>query len=92
MTVHRGLPYASLLAVGVWANFMSRARPAPRAFDPSRGVVQVRIDEATGLRVPQDCALPAGDVRLKAFRAGTEPRAVTPRRGQAEPSAAPSAP
>lgn len=86
------LPYASLLAVRVWADFMNRARPAPRAFDPPRGVVQVRIDEATGLRVPDGCALPAGDVRLEAFRAGTEPRAVTPRCGQAEPAAAPPGP
>jgi len=73
------LPYASLLAVRVWFDFMNRAKPAPRAFDPPRGIVRVRIDKTTGLRVLNGCALPAGDVRLEFFRAGTEPKEVTPR-------------
>lgn len=35
-----GAPYASLLAVRVWMEFMKKARPAPQAFDPPRGVAR----------------------------------------------------
>lgn len=73
------LPYASLLAVRVWVDFMSRAKPRPRAFDPPRGVETVRIDIKTGMRVPGDCRLPADEVRVEVFRAGTAPLDVSSR-------------
>lgn len=73
------LPYASLLAVHAWGDFMERLRPTPRSFDGPRGVSTVRIDTRTGLRVPARCNVPASEVRTEFFRKGTEPAAITPR-------------
>lgn len=73
------LPYASLLAARVWADFIKKAGLPGPAFDPPRGIVTARIDVVTGKRVPDDCALAAGEIRLEVFRAGTEPEDVSPR-------------
>lgn len=74
-----GAPYASLRAVRVWVEFMKKVQPAPQAFDPPRGVVTARIDVKTGKRVPADCVLAAGEVRMEVFRADTVPQEVSPR-------------
>jgi penicillin-binding protein 1A len=62
-------------ALPIWVEFMQAAladRP-PVEFPRPRGVVEVHIDPATGLR-----AVPGGATRVEVFAAGTEPREYAP--------------
>jgi penicillin-binding protein 1A len=76
------LPNASggRLAAPVWADVMSAAyadRPAPAPWTPpAQGIVQARIDPATGLLATGDC--PEDAVRDEYFLTGTEPHDYCP--------------
>lgn len=76
------LDFGSRRAVEIWAEFMAQAladRP-PRWFERPPGVVQMRIDTITGLRVPDGCVyVPPGETRVELFIEGTEPMSVSPR-------------
>lgn len=76
------LDFGSRRAVEIWTEFMAQAladRP-PRWFERPPGVVQMRIDTITGLRVPDGCVyVPPGETRVELFIEGTEPMSVSPR-------------
>jgi penicillin-binding protein 1A len=76
------LDFGSRRAVEIWTEFMAQAladRP-PRWFERPTGVVQMRIDTMTGLRVPDGCVyVPPGETRVELFIEGTEPMSVSPR-------------
>ncbi|NLN29098.1 MAG: PBP1A family penicillin-binding protein [Firmicutes bacterium] len=76
------LDFGSRRAVEIWTEFMAQAladRP-PRWFERPPGVVQMRIDTMTGLRVPDGCVyVPPGETRVELFIEGTEPMSVSPR-------------
>lgn len=76
------LDFGSRRAVEIWSEFMAQAladRP-PRWFDAPDGLVQMRIDIKTGLRVPDGCVyVPPAETRIEQFIEGTEPMSVSPR-------------
>src|SRR5690606_7163760 len=83
------LDFGSRRALERWAECMARAladRPL-RWFERPPGVVQMRIDTMTGLRVPDGCVyVPPGETRVELFIEGTEPMSVSPRCFGPEPS------
>ena len=68
-------------AAQIWGEFAREAlrNVPPRDFPEPAGIVRVRIDAKNGLLADTDCAIPAAETREEVFKAGTEPREVSPR-------------
>ena len=68
-------------AAEIWGRFARQALqdvPA-RDFPEPPGIVRRRIDRTNGLLLDEGCSLPATEVREELFKAGTEPKEVSPR-------------
>ena len=68
-------------AAQIWGEFAREAlrEVPPRDFPEPPGIVRVRIDVKNGLLVDAGCAIPAAETREEVFKAGTEPKEVSPR-------------
>ena len=71
------------LAAPAWGRLMARAyagRPLPAPWQRPAGVVERRVDPATGLLLAGDCAPLSGEPRRELFLTGVEPAAYCPGR------------